>query len=179
MLTWVKNILANSVAMCGGIFLISAVSLMTALIAQYVYGLQPCILCLYQRLPYGVAAILGAIGLAALYKHEWQKIAAFTVFLSSVTFLIGSVIASYHFGVEQHWWTSFLEVCAADFDAADTDDLMGLLSAKPAVRCDVVAWADPVFGLSMAGHNALFSMGLAVTCAVSSILIMRKVNGVL
>src|SRR3990172_10916502 len=40
-----------------------ALALGTAFAAQYLGGLQPCILCLYQRYPYGVAIVLGLAGL--------------------------------------------------------------------------------------------------------------------
>jgi disulfide bond formation protein DsbB len=35
-----------------------------------------------------------------------------------------------------------------------------MLLAQPVVRCDEVAWS--LFGISMAGYNALISLGLAV-----------------
>ncbi len=171
--------MANALAVCGGIFLISAISLMMALIAQYVYGLQPCSLCIYQRWPFAIAGLLGACGMAALYKQEGTKYAAIFVFLSALTFLAGGIIAFYHTGVEQHWWTSILEGCAADFNAGNVEDLMAMLDNKPAVRCDEIPWADPIFGLSMAAYNAIMSPILAIGCGISAVLITRKANGVL
>ena len=47
-----------------GIFAVSATALANAYIAEYGFGLEPCILCLYQRVPYAVA---GVLGLAALF----------------------------------------------------------------------------------------------------------------
>ncbi len=175
----IKNLMANAIAVCGGIFLISAISLMAALIAQYIYGLQPCPLCIMQRWPFVITALLGAAGMVILYRHEGEKWAARLVFASSVVFLAGSAIAFYHTGIEQHWWSSMLEGCNADLEAASAEDLMALLDSKPAVRCDVIPWADPVFGISMAGYNAMMSFALAIGCAFSSVMIMRKRNGVL
>lgn len=173
-----KYILSNPVLACGFIFLISCLSLAFALVAQHVFDLQPCVLCLYQRWPYGINALLGAAGLALLYKEEWTKRAAVTVFLASLFFFAGGVIASYHVGVEQHWWTSILEGCAVDFDTSSVDDLVALFdNNKPAVRCDEVAWR--LFGISMAGYNVLMSFALAGISLWSSILIVRRANGVL
>ncbi|MCB9996436.1 MAG: disulfide bond formation protein B [Rhodospirillales bacterium] len=177
--TWIIHTMANPVAVNGGIFLISAITLMVALISQYVYGLQPCILCIYQRVPYALTALLGIGGLITLYKEEWGRHAALTVFLSSIIFFIGSVIAFYHSGVEQHWWVSILEGCKVDFDAGSVEELMQLMDNKPAARCDEIPWADPVFGLSMAAYNTMMSFGLGVGCAISAILIRRKDNGLL
>ncbi len=47
-----------------GIFAVSATALANAYIAQYAFGQEPCVLCLYQRVPYAVA---GVLGLAALF----------------------------------------------------------------------------------------------------------------
>ena len=48
----------------GTVLAASVVVLGTALLSQYVGGLQPCILCLYQRVPYGVVIVLTALVLA-------------------------------------------------------------------------------------------------------------------
>lgn len=176
---WLKQNMANPVAVCGAIFLISALSLMAALTAQYVYGLQPCVLCVYQRWPYGIVMVLSMFGLATLYKEEWARFASLLVFICSLVFFVGGAIAFYHVGVEQHWWASAVEGCAVDFEARDVDELMALMDNKPSVRCDEVAWADPFFGISMAGYNMLLSFMLAIGSALSAILMQRKVNGVL
>ncbi len=174
-----KYLLANSIAVCGGIFLVSTTSLMMALIAEYAFGLEPCILCIYQRWPYVITALLGVMGIAAAYKEEWMKFSALAVLLSSAVFFVGAVIAFYHVGVEQHWWKSALEGCEVDFDPNNVEDLMAILDNKPAVRCDVIPWADPVFGLSMAAYNAMMSFALGIGCAISSVMIARRANGVL
>ena len=57
----IKNILANKIIAISAIFLISSISLMMALMAQYVFDLEPCILCLYQRVPFYINIALGFI----------------------------------------------------------------------------------------------------------------------
>lgn len=179
MITAIKKILTNDIAVFGGIFLISALSLMTALIAQYVFGLQPCPLCLYQRVPYVLTALLGIGGLALLYRHEGTRFSAPLTALCGFIFLAESAIAFYHSGVERHWWKSFLEGCAADFDPGKSAaDLMALFDNKPAVRCDAIPWADPFFGLSMANYNAALSLGLACACFLSAFLLLQKKKSV-
>ncbi|PJB72630.1 MAG: disulfide bond formation protein B [Alphaproteobacteria bacterium CG_4_9_14_3_um_filter_47_13] len=180
MIEKIKYLLANQTAVFGGIFLISAVSLMTALIAQFIYNLEPCTLCLYQRVPYVITLLLGLIGMVTLYKHEWTRFSALFVLVAGIMFLSGGIIAFYHSGVEQHWWKSFLQGCAIDFDTGKSvNDLMALFESKPAVRCDEIPWADPFFGISMAGYNAILSFILAITCALSALCIIRKKNGLL
>jgi disulfide bond formation protein DsbB len=74
----------------------SAVALATALTAQYAFGLEPCVLCQYQRIPYWTA---GAIALAAiLVPVSDRRGIAWTL---AVVFACGAALAVYHFGVEQ------------------------------------------------------------------------------
>lgn len=174
-----KHILANPVVACGTIFLFSTLSLMSALIAQYAYGLQPCILCIYQRWPFGITAVLAIIGLILLHEEKRVKTVALLVCLSGFVYLAGGIIAFYHNGVEQHWWSSFLEGCAVNFDAGSSEDLMALIENSQAARCDEIPWADPVFGLSMAAWNMIISPIAAAGCLLSSLMIIRKKNGIL
>jgi len=41
-------------------------------------------------------------------------------------------------------------------------DLLAQIEAAKAVRCDVIPWADPVLGWSMAAWNAIASLAFAV-----------------
>lgn len=172
-----KNILSDVVLVSGAIFTLSVISLAAALTAEHLYGLAPCILCIYQRIPYLIAALLATASLIIAFRAERAKIAAFTIFLCTPVFLIGAGIAFYHVGVEQHWWVSHLEGCAVEFAAASPEDLMALIDAAPAARCDEIAWADPFFGISMAGYNIAYSLGLAAFSALGALFITRKTNG--
>lgn len=167
-----KHILSNPYYVCAGILFISIFSLASAYTAQYVFGLEPCILCLYQRPPYYAAGMLAMLGILAAAPKP--KMSALSVFLAAIVFLTGSVIAFYHTGVELHWWSSFLEGCTINFDTINS---LEALENAPAVRCDEIPWSDPIFGLSMANYNAIASFGYSIICLVSSILIIRKENG--
>ena len=89
---------------------IAVTALMTALISQYEYGLQPCVLCIFQRYPYGIIIVLGLVGV--LLSCKYIKSVSAIMGLIGLTFLANSVIAFYHSGVELKWWPSFLEGCA-------------------------------------------------------------------
>jgi len=142
----------------------SAFSLGMALIAQYAFGLEPCILCLYQRVPFAVVIV---IGLAALAFRKRKGALRLGALLSGIAFSANSVIAAYHTGVEQHWWKSFLESCSAPDFLDNPENLLESLLKAPAVRCDEIPWADPLLGLSMANYNVAFCAGLAVICFAS------------
>lgn len=133
----------------------SAAILLAALGFQYLGGLQPCVLCIWQRWPY-VAAILLAAGAAALRRHPVGRL---LLGLAGLAFLAGAGIAAFHVGVELHWWAGTAECGADAAPAASVEELKRRLLAQPVVRCDEVAWS--LLGLSMAGWNLLLSLGLA------------------
>ncbi|MBI1777382.1 MAG: disulfide bond formation protein B [Proteobacteria bacterium] len=136
----------------------SALVLGTALASQYVGGLQPCVLCLYQRYPYWIAIALSVLALAAMRMPGGRRASAALVGLAGVGFLAGAAIALFHVGVEQHWWAGTAECGTTLPAAASAAQLKAQLLAQPVVRCDEVAWS--LFGVSMAGFNVLVSLGL-------------------
>jgi len=137
------------------VILVGVAALAAASFAQYVGGLAPCPLCLWQRYPYGVAIGLGII---ALLLADRPIAARVVLALGGLAILTSGGIAVFHVGVEQHWWegtsacTTKIKagMSAADFEAA--------ILAAPVVRCDDIAWS--LFGISMAGYNVLYSGAL-------------------
>ena len=123
--------------------------------AEYGFGLEPCILCLYQRIPFAVVAILGGIG---FYRPQWMA-GLFT--LATLAFAINAAIAFYHVGVEQHWWVSAAGCGGGNINTVlSTTDLLANLEKPQPKPCDAVDWT--LFGISMASWNVVFSGGLAV-----------------
>jgi len=172
-MTQIKNILGNAKLMFFLLAAISALALVMAFIAEYVFGLLPCILCLYQRIPYAVAIGLGLVGL--MVAGKCSKAAPVLFAMLGLTFLVNSVIAFYHTGVERGWWPSHLEGCTVPELQGNISDVLAQIQAtKDAVRCDEIPWADPILGLSMANYNVLMCLGLAVVSFLSAIIIYRK-----
>lgn len=137
---------------------LSAAALTGAYIAEYGFGLKPCILCLYQRIPYVAVAALGLLGLVLSRKKpvgNWLSI------LGALMFLAGAGIAFYHVGVEQRWWT-MTEKCLEDTTALTVEELRRQIAEATLARCDQPALV--VFGLSMAAWNMLYSLGCAAFC---------------
>ncbi len=131
---------------------VGAGALGTAFLAQHAGGLEPCPLCLWQRVPYLVVAGLGGLGLDPRLApaDRWTVAVA-----AGAVFLAGAVIAGYHVGVEQHWWEN--TACAVGGGASSVEALKQQLAAAPR-PCDEPAWT--LFGVSMAGYNLLASLGL-------------------
>ncbi len=80
---------------------LGVVVLGTVLASQYLGGLQPCELCLYQRWPWGAAIVLGL--LAAVIRPARRIL----VLLAGLVILLGGLLAVYHAGVE-YWLVSGL-----------------------------------------------------------------------
>ena len=77
-------------------------------------------------------------------------------------------VAGYHAGVEWQLWEGPAGCTASLAAGASAADLVDQLLATPVVRCDDVPWS--LFGLSMAGWNALFSLDISAVALLSFIL---------
>lgn len=134
---------------------VTAGALGTALIAQFFYGYDPCVLCVYQRIPYGVLAILGVYALLMADKGPVHAVAL----LAAAAFAAGAGIAFYHVGVEQQWWLSAAP-CGGGFDtSASSTDFLAALQQKPEKSCGDIDWT--LFGISMATYNFVLSAVMA------------------
>ncbi|MBI4185349.1 MAG: disulfide bond formation protein B [Proteobacteria bacterium] len=141
----------------------AAASLAVAFAAEYLGGLAPCVLCLYQRWAFAAALVLGLAGAAG---HARPPLARAAVGAGALAFLAGAAIAAYHTGVERHWWASALAACGGGGAQATTvEALTRQLLATPAVRCDEIPWA--LFGLSIANYNLLWSAVLFVAAGLA------------
>lgn len=130
----------------------SAALLGGALFFQYVIGLAPCELCLWQRWPH-VAAFL--IGLCV-----WFFPTAWLMGLGALAAATAGALGVYHTGVERLWWAG-PTTCSGggDISQLSASQLLDQIMAAPVVRCTDVAWE--MLGLSMASWNAILSFGLA------------------
>jgi len=134
--------------------LVPALLLLTALGFQYLGGLHPCPLCLWQRWAHLAGLLLALLGLLLTRRGQSAKP---WLLLTSLSIAIGGGIAFFQLGVEQQWWQY---TCSSpDLMNSSLNDLKTALLATPVVRCDVVAWR--FIGLSMAGWNGLISLVLA------------------
>ncbi len=136
---------------------ISLLLILGALGFQYIGHIPPCEMCHWQRWPHIAAAVVGLGG--GLLVRGGVLGAAFAKPLAWITVLLiaaAGVLGVYHAGVEWHWWLGPQECTgnAFKFTGGKLD-----LNA-PVVMCDRAAWR--LFGLSLAGYNAIFSWAIAI-----------------
>jgi disulfide bond formation protein DsbB len=129
--------------------LASAAILLAALALQYVGGLPPCRLCIWQRWPYVALIVLGLLG------WRWRPRAVLGV--ATVVLLGGAGLAAYHVGIEQGWW-ALPASCVAGTGAQTIEDLRRMLAEAPPA-CDQVGFT--LLGLTLAGWNLVASFALA------------------
>jgi disulfide bond formation protein DsbB len=145
------------------LLLASAATVGGAFAFQYIGGYAPCVLCWWQR--YAHFATIGFALLALLPVGAPAR--RLCLLAAAAAALTGTGIAVFHVGVEQHWWQGTAE-CGSTLGAASSlEDMRKMLLAQPVVRCDEVAWS--LFGISMAGYNALISLGLAAIGAIAGL----------
>ncbi|MFH1805099.1 MAG: disulfide bond formation protein B [Pseudomonadota bacterium] len=144
------------------ILLASASSIGFAFYAQYVQKLMPCVLCLYQRVPFYGAA---GIAVVALLLLRIPSAARALIYLCGVLFLTGAIIAFYHVGVQYLWWEGPAMCGGVTSGATSIEALQAQLMAQPIIRCDKIDWA--LFGVTMPMINVGFSLLLAALCFIA------------
>ena len=138
---------------------VSLALLLGALLFQYAGGLPPCEMCHWQRWPHIAAALAGLVGMALILAGLLPKGATGALSLFAIAALaLSGLIGIYHAGVEWMLWQGPTACTGLGFDPAAPSGP----NAFRVVRCDVAAWR--LLGVSLAGYNALFSLGAAALC---------------
>jgi len=141
------------------IFLLTAsiFALSGAYISQYLFGMQPCQLCFWQRKPFWIVIVLASVFLAIPNLKKYQNWAIGIVVL---LLLVNAGIAFYHTGVEQKWFKGLDSCSSISEQPTSLEDLKLALEQTKAVRCDKPQFV--FLHLSMATWNMLYCLWLAV-----------------
>ena len=127
----------------------SILSVFSAYIIEYTLGHKPCKLCLYQRYPY-FASIFLILNILIIKKYI-----KFSLLILALVSLVGSIIAFYHFGIEQGFFSESLICEIKNFNQIlSKEDILRQLSENT-ISCKTVTFR--VFGLSLASINTIFS----------------------
>jgi disulfide bond formation protein DsbB len=109
-------------------------------------------MCHWQRWPHYTAL---ALAILAILLRNSAASRALTI-LAGLAIMVSGAIGVFHAGVEYGWWEG-LTRCAAASSGGSTQDILAEIMATPMIRCDEVQWS--LFGISLAGWNAIFSLG--------------------
>ncbi len=147
--------------MLAGLLAAGTGPLIIAFGAQYLGGLEPCVLCQYQRIPYWMVM---ALALTGLLVGSADRRGIFLV--AAGVLLAGALLALYHYGVEQHWWVSAAR-CGAGATQTNSFEAFRATQLKPLTKaCDEVDWT--LFGHSITVYNGLVSLALAGVAAFAA-----------
>ncbi|MBJ6987654.1 MULTISPECIES: disulfide bond formation protein B [unclassified Devosia] len=148
-------------------FILGLATILGALGSQYIGGLQPCDLCLQQRMPYYWGLPLLALILVLWGRLPKQvKIAGMAIV--AALFAYGAYLGAFHSGVEWGFWPG-PTTCSGLGESLSLDSLNDL---KPVIGCDVVQFR--FLGISMAGYNAIISLAIAGLLTLSILRTSRQ-----
>ena len=138
------------------IVILSFVSLVliSAFVIEYGLNHQPCKLCLYERIPY-ILSILLIIKI--LFFKKYEKITLFILFL---IFIASAVLAFYHFGIEQGFFSESFVCKVGDLSGTLSKEQLLEQLNKNSISCKDVSFR--VLGLSLATINTILSIILSV-----------------
>ena len=136
------------------IFFIILLSIISTLIIEHTLGHQPCGLCLYERIPYFLSALLI---IKIFFFKKYKKITLLILFL---IFMISALLAFYHFGIEQGFFDeSFVCNVENQSEILSKEQLLKELN-KNIVSCKDVTFR--ILGLSLAAINTILSVVLSI-----------------
>lgn len=131
-------------------------------------GLAPCLLCLKQREVYWAAMAIAAVGFVLRFSPLHRRLDRLFAVILALCFAYGTFVAVRHAGAEWKWWPG-PAACAANRGGVSAAEMAALLRGEKLAMpsCEDAAWV--FLGLSMAGWNALISLGLVVMSALAAL----------
>ena len=128
--------------------------LFSAFIIEHRLGHAPCKLCLYERIPYFLSILLI---IKILFIRKYEKI---TLLILSLVFMSSAILALYHFGIEQGFFSESLTCATGDLSKTlSKEELLQRLKENN-ISCKNVSFR--ILGLSLAAINTIFSLVLSV-----------------
>jgi len=136
------------------ILTIISLTIISALIVQYWLGHEPCRLCLYERIPYFLSMLLIT---KIFFIKKYERITLLILFL---VFMSSAVLAFYHFGIEQGFFTESLACATGDLSKTLSKEELLQQLKQNSISCKDVSFR--ILGLSLAAINTIFSLILSV-----------------
>ena len=134
------------------ILTLSFFSLIAALYVEYILGFKPCILCIYQRIPYAIAILLS---LSAFLIGNRNIL----LIILGLTFLAGILLSGYHVSIEKGIIEPLFSCTGENIKALDKEEILkSLNNINP--DCKDVNFS--IFGISLATLNFIISFVLTI-----------------
>ena len=136
---------------------------------EYFYTLRPCMLCYYQRYGFMITALVAGAG----YFIHNQRHRIYMLFATGTTLVGTFSIAVYQVLVEKHL-VAVPQLCkgAKILGASFQEFKQGFTAQQALPPCDQIAWE--MFGISLAGYTAFFTLVLAMVCFLVATLLLLE-----
>ena len=134
---------------------ISIISISSALVAEYIFNLQPCELCLKQRHPYYIIIV---VSLMIFFIPVFQNLVSYI--LIQLGAIYGIFYSVWHVGVENKLLKGPSGCTAGLSNSLNTADLKEQILNKQVISCDEVVWS--FFGISAASLNTMILLFIFV-----------------
>ena len=136
------------------ILVFTSLVLVSAFIIEHQLGHKPCKLCLYERIPYFLSILLI---IKMLFIKKYERVTLLILFL---LFMSSAVLAFYHFGIEQGFFSESLACTAGDLSKTLSKEELLQQLKQNSISCKDVSFR--MLGLSLAAINTIFSLVLSV-----------------
>ena len=134
------------------IFTFSFFSLIVALYIEYILGFKPCILCIYQRIPYAIAIL---VSLSAFLIGNRNIL----LIILGLTFLAGILLSGYHVSIEKGVIEPLFSCTGENIKSLEKEEILkSLNNIQP--DCKDVDFS--IFGVSLATLNFIISFVLTI-----------------
>jgi disulfide bond formation protein DsbB len=145
--------------------LVSAATLAGAWFFELVLKYQPCPMCLEERWPYYIGAPLALVIALAAARKGPRAVIVGGLLLIAALMVWNTYMGAFHAGVEWKWWPGPAE-CTGAPNFGSAGGLLNRLQTINVPRCDEAALR--IFGISLAGYNALISAALVIVALVGA-----------
>ena len=132
------------------IFILSFFSLAVAFYIEYILNFKPCILCIYQRIPYAIALVIRLIVFFIGNRN-------ILLIILGLNFLIGILLSGYHITIEKGLVEPIFSCTGENIKALNKEEILKSLN-KIEPDCKDVDFS--IFGVSLATLNFIISFVL-------------------
>ena len=134
------------------ILILSFFSLIAALYVEYILGFKPCVLCVYQRIPYAIAIL---ISLIAFFIGNRKVL----LVILGLAFVVSILLSGYHVGIEKGIIEPIFSCTGGNIDAIEKEEILKSFN-KIQPDCKDVDFS--IFGISLATLNFINSFVLTI-----------------
>ncbi len=139
--------------------IISLIAISSALIAEFIFNLEPCSMCLKQRYPYYVIFLSSLI----IIFFQWHKKIWFYIGVQ-ISSIYGVFYSIWHVGIEKKILQGPKECFGGLETSENISNLKDQIMSKTVINCEEIVWS--FFGASAATINTFIILLIFIINAI-------------